>query len=520
MKTTLIGAMLVVCLAGTGLLAQTQRQRTELPEQDALQAANQIQNLGDRIKEIQRIKAAYPNSLMGVMINIALIKAVSLNADTFEKVLAAQGEVIKSANPQEKARLLETATVALTQHSKAASFPKAGVLKAVQDYRSEAIAVLDNPNISGRTPVVMRNSLKASFTLPLVTAQIANGDYSAALDTLQESRATEQLVPGFYFSTGEALVGLKRDKDALEAYFLAAVEGHQPSIGKAKALYATINGSAANFDADLLRRRAALPFHPPPFEAPGEWQGKAVLAELFTGSECPPCVAADFAFDALIETYPTKYLVVLVYHLPIPRYDPMMNPATQKRQEYYGKADMGTPTVFIDGVNKVSAGGYYRYENPLKSFNSIKAKIDGLLGAPTNVVINASATLNGDKVQVDCEFSKLIPNADYNVALVQGEEIFQGLNTVVSHKMIVRDIATANPAATSTVVFDITKGEKATNDYITNWGKTRDAANRLRGSSWPSQNYKVNRDNLKAVVFVQDKVTKQVHNSFVVDVKK
>jgi thiol-disulfide isomerase/thioredoxin len=44
-----------------------------------------------------------------------------------------------------------------------------------------------------------------------------------------------------------------------------------------------------------------------------------VLAELFTGSECPPCVGADLAFDGLVEAVPAKYLAVLVYHLPIPR---------------------------------------------------------------------------------------------------------------------------------------------------------------------------------------------------------
>ena len=30
---------------------------------------------------------------------------------------------------------------------------------------------------------------------------------------------------------------------------------------------------------------------------------RAVLVELFTGAQCPPCVAADMAFDALPQTY-------------------------------------------------------------------------------------------------------------------------------------------------------------------------------------------------------------------------
>jgi len=525
MKTTLIGATLVAYLAGAGLLAQAQQQRQAPPEQAQLLAANQIENLGDRIKEIQRIKAAYPDSSMRGNIDIALLNALSLNADTLDKVLAAQGEVIKAARPQDKARLLDAAATMLTaRHPKAADFPKAGVLKAVQGYRGEALAVLNNPEISGSLPEAMRNNMSGAFTVPLATAMIANGDYSAALGALQESKGAMQLEPSFYFLTGEALAGLKRDKEALDAYYLAAVDGHQPSIEKAKALYAKVigaNGTAANFDADLVRRRAALPFHPPPFKAPENWQGRAVLAELFTGSECPPCVAADFAFDGLIETYPTKHLVVLVYHLPIPRYDPMMNHATIKRQAYYGPSVItGTPTVVVDGVNKVSAGGYYRYETPLRSFNAIKAKIDDLMGTATEVSIKASAALDGDKVQVDCEFSKVVPNADYNVVLVQGEEIFYGFNTIVSHKMVVRDMATVSPAANATLVFNIPEGEKTAGEFITEWGKTGPAAARIRGSSWPQQNTKVNRDSLKAVVFVQDKETKQIYNSFVADVKK
>ncbi|MDR2560353.1 MAG: hypothetical protein LBC63_01075 [Holophagales bacterium] len=527
MKATLIGATLVVCLVGASLSAQTPQQQrlAEQAQLAQLQAANQIESLGDRIKEIQRIQAAYPDSSMRVMIDIDLLNAVSLNADTLEKVLAAQGEVIKAARPQDKPRLLETAATMLTaRHPKAAEFPKAGVLKAVQGYRSELLATLSNPEISGGMPESNRNNMKNSLAALLVSALIANGDYSAALDALQENKGTTRLEPSFYFLTGEALAGLKRDKEALDAYYLAAVDGHQPSVEKAKALYAKfsgINGTAANFDADLISRRAALPFHPPPFKAPENWQGRAVLAELFTGSECPPCVAADFAFDGLIETYPTKHLVVLVYHLPIPRYDPMMNHATIRRQAYYGPSVItGTPTVVVDGVNKVNAGGYYRYETPLRSFNAIKAKIDDLMGAATEVSIKASAALNGDKVQVDCEFSKVIPNADYNIVLVQGEEIFYGFNTIVSHKMVVRDMATVSPAAKATFVFNIPEGEKTASEFITEWGKTGPAAARIRGSSWPQQNTKVNRDSLKAVVFVQDKETKQIHNSFVVDVKR
>ena len=67
-----------------------------------------------------------------------------------------------------------------------------------------------------------------------------------------------------------------------------------------------------------------------------EGQGdRVVVVELFTGSECPPCLAADLAFDALEQTYTPKDVVLLEYHLHIPRPDPLTNTDSVERQEYY-----------------------------------------------------------------------------------------------------------------------------------------------------------------------------------------
>ncbi len=66
----------------------------------------------------------------------------------------------------------------------------------------------------------------------------------------------------------------------------------------------------------------------PPFE-PKPYEGKAtrvVLMELFTGAQCPPCVAADVGFDALLESYKTSQVIGLQYHLHIPGPDPLDEP--------------------------------------------------------------------------------------------------------------------------------------------------------------------------------------------------
>ena len=51
--------------------------------------------------------------------------------------------------------------------------------------------------------------------------------------------------------------------------------------------------------------------------------------ELFTGAQCPPCVAADVAFDVLEKTYKPADLVLIQYHLHIPGPDPLTNAASE-----------------------------------------------------------------------------------------------------------------------------------------------------------------------------------------------
>ena len=101
---------------------------------------------------------------------------------------------------------------------------------------------------------------------------------------------------------------------------------------------------------DQEYRKKVPPFAPEKFA--GRKDPKAdhvVLMELFTGAQCPPCVAADVAFDALLETYQATELIGLQYHLHIPGPDPLTNKDSQSRQQYYGDEVSGTPAVFFNG---------------------------------------------------------------------------------------------------------------------------------------------------------------------------
>jgi hypothetical protein len=343
-----------------------------------------------------------------------------------------------------------------------------------------------------------------------------SGDGKAALATLEAYGKAQGPDRQYYRALGDAHMSLNQEKEALEAFLGAVIEGDNGAVDMAKKLFAKLNGDASKFDEELERRQAELPFHPPAFVAPADWKGRTVLAELFTGSECPPCVAADFAFDGLLESYPAKYLAILEYHLPIPGPDPMMNPATKRRQDYYSSVIKGTPTIVVDGTNRVEAGG--GRANALGSFNIIKKEVDAAMLGKADVTIKAAARLEGDRVTVDAEFSKVIENAEYNVVLVQPEEKHKGGNGIAFHKMVVRDIATVKPSEKATATFNIPESEKATDAHLTELESNYQA--RGRTFKWPVRKNTIDRSNLKAVVFVQDKETKQVHNAFVADVAK
>jgi hypothetical protein len=297
----------------------------------------------------------------------------------------------------------------------------------------------------------------------------------------------------------------------------AAVEGgrgdeDEKATEKAKVLYKEMKGSAEGFDKELKKRAKALPYHAEEYSAPSDWKGKAVLAELFTGSECPPCVGADLGFDGLIESYPQKYLVILQYHLPIPGPDPMMNPSTKLRQDYYGVNS--TPTVVIDGTETMRGGGSRGMAEG--KFQEYKAAIDPLIRNTPAVDLTIQANLDGSKLNVVYDFNKSISGADYFLVLVQEEEEYQGSNGLKYHKMVVRDFITLDPSAPKKTTFDLAASEKAADSYLTAFAKSY---TRIPNFKWPARCSTIARQGLKVVFFTQDKENKTVLNAVVADVK-
>lgn len=509
-------ALLVAALAVPFVSAQT-AQRQQPAEYNEVVAASRIQDAAGRLKEFERIKAAFPNAQMMQTIDSFISGAKVELAPTLDAVLDLQKKEAASATGPRKLAVIYGAGFAILEHPKVKEFDQARVLASIVQYRAALEKAAADPESFKDVPAEQHGPMKTyyltGFGLALAKAHQNAGDPAQALADLEAYKKDGGPGDGQYlYIQAESLDAAGRTKDAYESYLAAAVDNYEDSAARAKALYAKLTGKADGFEAALEARIKALPYHPGPFAAPAGWKGKAVLAELFTGSECPPCVGADLGFDGLIESIPAQYLTVLEYHLPIPRPDPMMNPATKKRQDVYGVNS--TPTVVFDGTEKLIGGGNRAMAEA--KFKQYKEQVLARLAEAPGAALKLRAALAGSVVKVDLDLGKPVPGAEVNVVLVQGEQAYKGSNGLMAHKLVVRDLAVIDPAVTKTTTFDLTASEKATDAYLTEFEKTY---TRVPNFKWSVRHNAIARLGLKVAVFVQDKETKKVLNSVSADVK-
>jgi hypothetical protein len=268
-----------------------------------------------------------------------------------------------------------------------------------------------------------------------------------------------------------------------------------------------VNKLIARADEDYFKK--VPPVKPEKFDGRKGESTRAVLVELFTGAECPPCVGADLAFDALTKTYKPTDVVFLQYHLHIPRPDPLTNPDSTARAEYYGGAVEGTPTILFNGKVEVEAPGGVREARA--RYREFRDGIEPLLEKPAKVKLKASATRQGEKIEVTAETADLDrPGADVRLrlALVEEEIRYVGGNQIRFHHHVVRGFL-GSPEGTSltkaadkkTVSIEVDKLRQDLNDYLTDFART----NRFSNSRRP-----LDLKNLLVVAFVQNDATKEV----------
>jgi hypothetical protein len=263
-----------------------------------------------------------------------------------------------------------------------------------------------------------------------------------------------------------------------------------------------------------------FPFKVEPFTARKAKSDRAMLVEVFTGAECPPCVAVDLAFDGLAKTYKPSEAIMLQYHLHVPRPDPLTSPDAMKRgEEFYVDQIQGTPTIFIGGKLGPRGGGpATAAEDKYSAFRKV---IEEGLEKPAGVKLGLTIA-KGEKgaFTAKATVSDLESPGEkmmLRFALAEDRVRYAGGNGLRYHHMVVREMPggikgfpQTKKSAEQTVSFNPDELRATLNKYLDDCGK--------EGLTFPHPERPLALKDLKLVAFIQNDATKEILQAVQADV--
>jgi hypothetical protein len=333
-----------------------------------------------------------------------------------------------------------------------------------------------------------------TVALTEVARQLKDSEKSANLAVEYARQADQELPEGA--PPGNRLPLLKA---------LAAALGKSGQAAEAGIVQARIEQIEAQLDAEYLK--SAIPFQPTPFAGRKGSAKRVALVELFTGAQCPPCVAADVAFDALLQTYQPTDVVLLQYHVHVPGPDPLTNPDSEARSRYYDIE--GTPTVYLNGQTGPFVGGGKKEAEP--GYKEWRKKIEQILETDTPVNLQLTANRTKDSIQITAKVNGLaMPSAKFRLRFALVEEMvrYAGSNGQRLHHHVVRAFpggveGKSLDAKTNqyTVTVQVPDLIQSLQKYLTAYGARR---------PFPGEDRPLELKELKVVAFLQDDETKMV----------
>lgn len=277
-----------------------------------------------------------------------------------------------------------------------------------------------------------------------------------------------------------------------------------------------LKGYEGKLDGDYAKK--VPPFKPE--KVAEKKDAKPVVMELFTGAQCPPCVAADVAFDALADTYSHKNVILLQYHLHIPGPDPLTNDDSVARQKYYGSLIRGTPTTIFNGKSEAGGGG--GMGNAQAKYGQFRDVIDKALEAKATATVDLKAGRKGDTIEISAKAKtadKPAEGAEPRLRMVITEEVvkYVGSNKLRFHHHVVRDMPGGAEGLSldkagelsHTAKVDVKKLRGEIEKYVTDY----EAKSTFFGTK-PGIDLK----KLSVVAFVQDDKSKEILGATSVDI--
>lgn len=285
--------------------------------------------------------------------------------------------------------------------------------------------------------------IEASQLSALGKALLAKGLKAEAETRLKQSYALTPVL-----ETALGLATLAEQSGRLDEALKYAVAGELTGRMGAERTYLediykkTHNGSLDGLTAMLdaaYRAKHTNPISTTPYAPTPSRTNRTVLAELFTGAACIPCVSVDLSFERELERYSRTELALLVYHIHAPTSDPFSNFAVEARSGYYGVH--AAPTVLLDGVMApIGEGG-----GPLATaiFPKLDAAINTRLETRAVGQLAATTSRKGNMVSVSINVTDtkgLGQNVRVHAALVENEAAYSGENGLRVQPMVVREM--------------------------------------------------------------------------------
>jgi thiol-disulfide isomerase/thioredoxin len=353
------------------------------------------------------------------------------------------------------------------------------------------------------------------------------GRTAEARKLLEDSYAVTPSDAKVAAALGEIAAKAGDDTKALDYLIPARLSGHAPETANQtfEAVYKKgHNGSLDGLEAMLdteYRKRFPNPVHVEAYRPTEKRSDRMVLAEVFTGSGCPPCAGADVAFDAAMERYARKDLAVVMYHVHVPRPDPMTTDETTARYKLYGAN--GVPTFAIDG--KKTVGGGSRDMAP-GVFERFQKDLETDLETAAEAQVKIDAGLHGGTVKVSASVDNVKSESKdlkVQILLVEKEIRHPGENGIRFHPMVVRAFGgekgegypiEAKGRGTFEASFEL---EAIGKDIKKQLDEYEAKGHRGEAFKFTAKKNEINRADLAVVVFVQDDKTKHVLQASYID---
>src|ERR1035438_10070472 len=435
------------------------------PDQKAYNEATKIGDPEKKIAALEKLKTDFPGSMYasiaGSQIFSTLIQKMLEQKDRIRKAAKAMfAEAVAKDKSASKANTFATTAARGSTATRIADLLLIGnlLLRDAESYARKGVEALQE-NVwtaerresyaKRKQKIPPPEELAKSFaearagriaTLGLVEMKL--GRIAIAQKLLEESYAVEPSIVTVAAGLGELAAKAGNDAKAMDYLISARLSGHAPDTANQafEALYRKghnggLDGVEAMLDTEY-RKRFPNPIHVEVYKPTEKRSDRVVLAEVFTGSGCPPCAGADVAFDAAMERYARKDLAVVMYHVHVPRPDPMTTEGGTARSKNYGVT--GVPTFAIDG--KKTMGGGSRDMAP-GVFDRFQKDLEKDLETAAEAQVKIDAGLNGGTVRVSAAVDDVKSDSKdlkVQILLVQKEIRHLGENGIRFHPMVVR----------------------------------------------------------------------------------